>query len=312
MHPQVGLAFALRFGYEYNRKINNDEGRNEIPSRRSLSMKAFVHLRIRIEMIDSFNKSISLNQDYSRLQIYRIRSTILLRYLGLALFGLIGMFVFIIIGLLRWQFVIVNFGPAILWRWIHPILWAASILGLVGIIGLFLLLHNARQEIQLSPMGITWRKGSKLDVIPWDEIKNIFVTSVHYGILDYTWANRTEVVLQLENKRQLKINQAFRDILTLVETLKHYVYPKMFEKFRTAFNQGEPMQFGPIILTSQGILNGRKALRWQDIGKIELQRGVLQLKPLEEMRGPQFSVPAHKIPNVDLCIQILHHFGSQT
>ncbi len=262
-------------------------------------------------MMASLHETISLDQDYSRLQIYRIRNAVLLRYLGLALLGFIGMLVLIIIGLWRWQFVMVNFGPAVLWRWINPILWGAIGFGLIMMAGLLLLLRNARQEIQLSPMGITWRKGHKLNVHHWNEIENIFFTSVHYGILNFTWANKTEVVLHLENGKQLKINQAFEDIITLVETLKHYVYPQMFEKFRIAFNRGEPMHFGPLTFTSQAILNGRKALRWQDIGKIELQRGVLQIQPIAESRGPQFLIPAHKIPNIDLCVQILNHFGPQ-
>lgn len=261
--------------------------------------------------MDSLQETIRLDQDYSRLQIYRIRNAILLRYLGLSIIGFIGMLVLIIIGLWRWRFVMTNFGPAVLWRWINPFIFGTVGFVLVMIVGILLLVRNARQEIQLSPMGITWRKGRKLEVFRWDEIKYIFFNSVHYGILDFTWANKTEVVLHLQNGRQLKINQAFGDIVTLAETLKYYVYPQMFEKIRIAFNQGEPMHFGPLTLTSQAILNGRKALRWQDIGKVELQRGVLQIQPIEQSRGPQFSFPVHKIPNVDLCIQILSHFGPQ-
>jgi len=71
------------------------------------------------------------------------------------------------------------------------------------------------------------------------------------------------------------------------------------------------MKFGPIVLTSQGIINGRKALRWQDIGKIQLNRGRLDLHPIEGTQGARFSFPSHKIPNIDLCLQILYHFGPQ-
>jgi hypothetical protein len=72
------------------------------------------------------------------------------------------------------------------------------------------------------------------------------------------------------------------------------------------------VQFGPIILTPQGVINGRKALRWQDIGEIQLVKGRLELHPIKEMRRSKFSFPSHKIPNIDLCLQILQYFGPQT
>jgi hypothetical protein len=261
--------------------------------------------------MNELEKNIRLDQDYSKLQTYRIRNTILIRYLCLTLLGLVGMVVTIIIGVWRWWYVMTHFGPAVLWRWLHPILWIAIGLGVLGGTGLYLLLHTSQQEIQLSPMGITWKKRRKLSVFCWEDIEKIYITSVQYGILDFAWASKTEVLLQLQEKKRLKISQTFEDIEKLVDTIKHYIYPLMFEKFRKAFNQGEPVQFGPVVLTSQGVLNGQKAFRWQDIGKIELQKGRLELHAIEETGASKFSFPAHKIPNIDLCLQILHHFGSQ-
>jgi hypothetical protein len=261
--------------------------------------------------MDVLENTIRLDQDYSNLQTYRIRNTILIRYLCLTLLGLIGMLVTIIIGVWRWWYVMTHFGPAVLWRWLHPILWTAIGLGVMGGIGLYLLLHRSRQEIQLSPMGITWRKGRNLTIFRWVDIENIYIASVQYGILDFVWADKAEVVLHIQKKKRVRSNQAFENIEILVETIKHYVYPLMFKKFKNSFNQGEPVQFGPIVLTSQGVLNGRKAFRWQDIGKIELQNGRLDLHAIEETGTAKFSFPAHKIPNIDLCLQILHHFGSK-
>jgi len=202
-----------------------------------------------------------------------------------------------------------HFGPAVLWRSLHPYLWVIIGSAILAGIGLSFLHRSRRQEIQLSPMGITWRKGSKLWVYRWDEIKNIFITSIRYGIMEFIWANKIEVVLYLQEGSRIKINRAFENIGMLVDTIKHYVYPIMVDKIRIAFNQGEPMHFGPITLTSQGVLNGRKTLRWEDIGKIELQRGRLNLQPIDQKHGTKLSVSAHKIPNIDLCLQILHHFG---
>jgi hypothetical protein len=306
------FAFALGSLYEYNRKTISLEGAGSLDPQIDNSYERALYVSFLKNTMDALYETIRLDQDYSRLQTYRIRNAILIRYLCLTILGWIGMLVIIIIGFWRWRYVLTHFGPAVLWRWLYPFLWSALGLGLVGGIGLYLLLFVGRQEIQLSPMGITWRKGRKLWIFPWGEIENIFITSIRYGILDFAWGRRTEVILQLQKRKRLKISQAFENIETLVETMKHYVYPLMFEKFRNAFNRGEPVQFGPMILTTQGILNGRKALRWQDVGKIQLHAGRLDLHPVDGTNGTKFSFPVYKIPNIDLCIQILHHFGPQT
>jgi hypothetical protein len=261
--------------------------------------------------MDVFEDPVRLDQDYSSLQTFRIRNAILIRYLSLSLLGLVGLIVTIIIGGWRWWVIMTHFGPAVLWRQIHPLLWIAIGLGFIGGAGLYLLLQANRQEIQLSPMGIMWRKGRKLYIFRWTEIENIYITSIQYGIFDFIWANRTEVVLYLRSQKRLKIGQNFENFEKLVDTIKHYIYPLMFDKFRKVFNQGEPIPFGPIVLSSQGVLNGHKALKWQDIDKIDLQRGRLELYPIEETGVGKLSFPIHKIPNVELCLKILHHFGSQ-
>jgi hypothetical protein len=261
--------------------------------------------------MDALNDFVSLDQDYSRLQIYHVRNPILIRYLCLALIGLAGVLVNFIIGFWRWRYVVTHFGPAVLWRWMSPLLWIGIGLLFVGSVGLYLLIHASRQEIQLSPMGITWKRGRNLSIVRWDEIETIHITSIQYGILNFTWASRTEAVLHDKKGKRLKINQTFEHFDKLVETIKHYVYPLMFEEFRENFNQGKPMKFGPLILTSQGVINGRKALPWHEIGKIQLHSGRLDLLPTKENYGNKFSIPAHKIPNIDLCVQILQHFGPQ-
>jgi len=270
------------------------------------------HSRIKSPERTMENKIVSLDVDYSRLQTYHIRAVILLRYLILAILGIGGTLVILFVGLSRWRFALTNFGPAVLWRWINPIVWIGIGFGLIGAIGLFLFLRVARQEIQISPEAFTWKKGRNLTVYRWEDIHGIYVTSVHYGIFDFAWAKKKELTLHLVDGERIKINQDFENIEKLMAIIKHYVYPVMFEQFRQEFNRGEPLSFGPLLLTSRGVMNGRKTLRWQEIGEISVEGGSLQLQPIDRSNHPNFSVPIQKIPNVDLCIQLLHHFGPQT
>jgi hypothetical protein len=258
------------------------------------------------------DNSINLDQDYSDLQTFRIRDAILIRYLALSILGFLGMLVIIIIGFFRWRFAMNHFGPAAVWRWINPTLWAAMGLGLIGLLSLFLRIHAGQLEIQLSPMAITYREGRNLKVFRWDEVNRIYITSIRYGILKLSWSRKTEAILHFHDGQRLRIQQSFEKIETLLEKTKQYVYPILFNRYRNAFNRGNPIPFGPIILTPQGIVNGRKTLRWQELGEIDLQGGFLHLRPVQKSRGAKHSIPVHRIPNIDLCMQLLQYFGPQT
>jgi len=248
----------------------------------------------------------------SNLQAHRIRGVILLRLLILALIGLLGMLAIFSVGIWRWQYAANHFGPAVIWRWIAPALFPALALGLISTAALIHFLKIRRIEVQTSPMGITLRKGRKLYTILWKEVELIHTFSIQYGIPGLIWARKMEIVLQLKNGRRITFNQTLEDIEILINMVKHYIYPTLFRNLQLAFNQGEPIRFGPLILTSKGILNGRKVLRWQDIGQIRLHQGKLQLQPISNSRGPKFAIQAHKIPNVDLCIQLLHQLGPKS
>lgn len=254
---------------------------------------------------------ISLDSDYSKLQTFQIRDVVLIRYLILSILGFVGMLIIVLIGFGRWQFALNNFGPAVIWRWINPIVWIALGLGIIGITGLVFLLRVGRQEIQLSPEAFTWKKGSSLKVYKWDDFQGIYISSVRYGILDFVWSEKTELGLQLHEGKRLRVSNAFDDIENLLNTVKHYLYPMMFERLKREFNQGEPLSFGPLLLTTQGVVNGRKPLRWHEIEEVLLEQGYLQIQPSAGSDNPGLSVPVHKIPNVELCIQLLRHFGSQ-
>jgi hypothetical protein len=262
--------------------------------------------------MNTLDDSIPLDTDYSNLESFRIRKPILVRYLILSCIGFLGMFAFITIGFLRWRFAMNHFGPAAVWRWITPPLWGVIGLGLFGLVSLILRFRTSQLEIQLTPMAITYRKGRNLKVYRWDEVNRMYITSIRYGILKLSWSRKTEALLHFHNGQRLKINQAFERIETLMDSVKRYVYPIMFSRYRNAFNRGESIPFGPLVLTPQGIMNGRKIVRWQELTKIDLQGGFLQLQSTQNSRGKKYTIPVHRIPNIDLCIQLLQHFGPQT
>jgi hypothetical protein len=246
------------------------------------------------------------------IRVHRIRRAIYLRSLVFFLVSFAGLLVSMSILIWQWQNAITNFGPAALIRWITIPVWATLIFSVVTVISFIMLRRNRRSEIQVSNMGLTIQRGKSLETINWDSVALVRTKFERYGFLSISWAKESEIHIKTEDGIERKFNQTYERIDDLIEEIKQFVYPKLLEEYRLAFNRGEPLSFGPLVLTSDGILNGRRALRWKDLKSINFERGSLKLQPFEDSKGPQFSIPAYKVPNIDLCIQLINHLSPQT
>lgn len=245
------------------------------------------------------------------IQIHKIRSKVILRYLFLTVAGILEFVFSLLFGVLRWQYALRNFGPASLVRWITPIGGFLLLSLIITIASLVMLLRTRKIELQLSPAGFSLQKGKSIEMVEWSKVNYLQTVFVSYGIMGITWGARTELQVLTDDNQRFRFNRHYEEIDSLVDTTKRYVYPILLQKYRQSFNGGEPLAFGPLILTSEGVLNGRKALRWKEIDKIQLKEGMLQVHPHENLDRPKLSIPARKIPNVDLCLQLISHFGAQ-
>ena len=245
------------------------------------------------------------------LQVLQIRARIRSRNNVFFISSVLGFLVTFLVGIGRWQFALQNYGPASIRNLIAPVLWFLFFFMALSIVAFLNLRRFRGVELQISPSGLVIQKSKTLESIMWHEVSRIRASFVRYGLFGFAWGRKTELEIFTEEGRRYRFDQSIEAIDTLIELTKSYVYPILFEKYRETFNQGEPLNFGPLILTSDGILNSRKALRWKDLGEIRLKEGMLQLQPFENIDGPKLSVSAHKIPNIDLCLQLIRHMAQQ-
>lgn len=246
------------------------------------------------------------------LQVHLIRSQIRLRNVVFLIFSVLGFLITFAVGIWRWQFALQYYGPASIRNWITPVFWFLFFFIILSTVAFLNLRRFRGVELQISPSGLVIQKRKMLEAIKWRDVSRIRASFVRYGLFGLSWGRKTELEIITEDGRRHRFNQSVEAIESLVELTKRYVYPILFTKYRESFNQGEPLNFGPLILTSEGILNSRKALRWKDLGKIKLNEGSLHLKPFENIDGPNLSVAAHKIPNIDLCLQLIRHMARQS
>jgi hypothetical protein len=251
-------------------------------------------------------------EDKPDVRIHRIQRGVHTRSLLFLILSLSGALVSVGVLVWQWRKAILSFGPAALFRWISlPAL--ATLVFLILVILAFISYNRTRHgEIQVSNAGLIINRGKKRETINWGQVIQIRTNIVRYGFLDMSWARKTEIHLVTEDASEHKIDQAFENLDELIEVIKKMVYPRLMGEYLSGFNRGEPISFGQLVLTSDGLLFRRKAMRWRDMGTAKVEKGYLQLNSLGGRKGPRLSIPAHKIPNVDLCVEIISQLSSHS
>lgn len=212
-------------------------------------------------------------------------------------------------GVWRWYFALTNFGPAVVWRWSWTALLTGVLLGLAALLAAVLAWRQRWPEVYAFRRGLSIHAGQGVARIPWDEIETIYSRSIRYGLPSMAWTGHATVTMHLRDGRRLKLSNVLADYELLIETIKSHIYPGLLARYVHAFNQGQSIAFGPLSLTQQGIQNGRQVLPWNEVQHASLREGKLIVEPDESSRGRRIRLPADKIPNVDLCVQLLQQLG---
>jgi hypothetical protein len=87
------------------------------------------------------------------------------------------------------------------------------------------------------------------------------------------------------------------------------VYPILLQELRQALQEGDPLEFGPLTLTSIGIHKGRSLISWDGLEAADLSNGWLSVRGLREGRPAATRVPAFQVPNVELCVQLIEYLS---
>ena len=198
-----------------------------------------------------------------------------------------------------------TYGPLAVDRWSSPPLMAAGGFLLAGVLLLLLGRSRGGTIVRQHVRGLVLQRGRKGSAVPWDEIREIHTRAVRYGLGRRPWGRQGELILVTRDGRRFRLDQSLSDYDELAETIKRNVYSALLDAYTRAFNHGQSLPFGPLALTPEGIQNGRKTLRWQDVATVRLERGWLEAAPSERRAGPRLRFPARSIPNVDLCLQLI-------
>jgi len=206
-------------------------------------------------------------------------------------------------GVWAWYFAMSAYGPAAVARWTGPWLVAAPPLGIAGVICLLRTWRLTRLWVEALPEGLRVHRGHKADWIAWTDVREIRTQPSRR-------AGEAFAVLEvrLNGGRRLRLTRSLAGLESLVRHVKRGAYPLLQECYRAKFNRGEPLDFGPLQLTTDGVQASRKTIQWGHVQAVEVRGGRLAITA-DEPAGARLRVAAASVPNVDVCVQIIRLLG---
>jgi hypothetical protein len=205
-------------------------------------------------------------------------------------------------SLWAWYFAMTTYGPAAVQRWTGPWLVAAPLLGIAGLVCLARVWHLTRVWVEAFPDGLRVHRGRKTEWVAWGDVREIRTWPARHG------PAFAALEVRLNGGRRLRLTRSLADLGGLVQHVKRGAYPLLQDGYRTRFNRGEPLAFGKLQLTPEGVQAGKKAIQWSHVQAVDVQGGRLTITA-REPSGTRLRIPAARVPNVDVCVQIIRLLG---
>jgi hypothetical protein len=206
-------------------------------------------------------------------------------------------------SLWAWYFAMRTYGPAAVQRSTHPWLVAAPVLGITGILCLVRVWRLARLWVEAFQDGIRVHRGRRTDWIAWADVREIRTRPARPPGPAFS-----ALELRLNGGRSVRFTRSLADLEGLVRQVKQGSYPHLQEWYRSRFNRGEELGFGPLRLTLEGVRAGRKSIQWGRVQAVEVHGGLLGVTS-DGPAGARLRVAAARVPNIDVCVQIIRLLG---
>ncbi len=206
-------------------------------------------------------------------------------------------------GLQRYLYGRAHYGPVAAQTWSQP--WFA--LAAVALIPLIVLalrrVRRARRLVILykQGLGVRWTGGQSHKLL-WREIDGLIYNTVENTFLGIPLKTRNRLTILNQSGKSIHIDDRIPELAELTARVKARVYPRLLPQFRAAFQNGDPLYFGPITLHKKQLKFREQEIPWEQVTRLNVVKGLLVV---ESESSRRIKVAIGKIPNADLLIQLL-------
>ena len=199
-----------------------------------------------------------------------------------------------------------EYGPLLVGRWLSGPLALATGCGVVSVWAGARAWRSSRLRVRLHEHGLAIIRGRRGRALVWDDVVALWSRAERTGLPGLAGSRRLRLDVETTDRKRLRLDDSLEGFETLAAEVKGHVYPGLLEDYTRAFNEHRPLDFGLLTLNHSGIQDGgRPALLWQEVQGARIDTGRLLIQTTLPGRQSARSLPANRIPNVELCAQLI-------
>ncbi|MDX2076655.1 MAG: DUF6585 family protein [bacterium] len=169
-------------------------------------------------------------------------------------------------------------------------------------------LHLWNREVMLYEKGFTYRRGSQVAYIRYEDVTR---TRQAGGIIRYLGGifkrNTFQFTVITERDEIIAFNSLYKNLDDLTLKLEAEIYRVLLPKLNAKLANGEHIGFNDdLFISTSGIRHDNRELVWENFGGQTIQAGQLQLKTADE--AIWHTRPLSEIENIRLFLALLRHY----
>ena len=228
------------------------------------------------------------------------------------IFGLIfsgGGFASFLIGGFYVLYSINRYGPAVRARSMENYLIPAVMIGLtllaIGLLTLFSTYRNWKLAAAVYRDGFAFSDSKGVNVFRWLDIQSLTsAVTKHYRNGIYTGTTHIYTVIDRQGKKVL-LKDSLPQVEAFAKAVEDAIFPHLYKAAADQYNSGAPVVFGPIALNKAGITFGKNNYKWEAVGKITIESGMLKIAQKDGKWFSGAAMPVARIPNFSVLASIL-------
>ena len=171
-------------------------------------------------------------------------------------------------------FAALGFSLGLLFVWLKAWLPASIFLAL----GVFMTWGVRRQSdlrVRVYERGFTYTRRGRTLAFPWDEIE-VFSESEQAvrHVPSGAWSGvGYQYFIRRSDGRTLRMDNEVAGVRALGERLREQTGGRLLSSAAELVARGEAADFGPLAVTSEGVVRGERKLPWAELGRVDVSEG---------------------------------------
>lgn len=209
-------------------------------------------------------------------------------------------------GFYRAQYATAYYGPVAARFWSRPWYLLAAVSAVILLLWLLIRLVRSRRYVAVHQNGVRVRL-SRRQQYAWSSLSGVATGVIQVRMLGIPLYHRYRAELFPTLGSAICLDDTLEDLPELLTQVKARLYPRLLRSMRSAFEAGERVYFGPLVIQQEALRLEENdstplTIPWTQVHSVNIEAGMLVIDAEENRR---IRLPVARVPNIELLLQII-------